>query len=85
MKLLKTQKQLNEEQSNNANVQLGAGWTSIDEMLPIDDYNNQFRLLCYYPRGNDVGSNYKIVWTFNFKSEIGVSHWMVLPAPPACT
>jgi hypothetical protein len=64
---------------------VGAGWTSIDEMLPIDEYDNQFRLLCYYPRGNDVGSNYKIVWTFNFKSEIGVSHWMVLPAPPACT
>ena len=67
------------------NVLLCAGWTSIDESQPIDDYDNQFRLLCYYPRGNDVGSNYKIVWTFNFKHEIGVSHWMVLPAPPAYT
>lgn len=72
-------------ESNNANVLLCAGWTSIDESQPIDEYDNQFRLLCYYPRGNDVGSNYKIVWTFNFKHEIGVSHWMVLPAPPACT
>ena len=64
---------------------LCAGWTSVNEKQPIDDYGNQFRLLCYYPRGNDVGSNYKIVWTFNFKHEIGVSHWMVLPSPPACT
>jgi hypothetical protein len=75
----------NHKTDNGTKPVLCAGWTSIDEKQPIDDYDNQFRLLCYYPRGNDVGSNYKIVWTFNFKSEIGVSHWMVLPAPPACT
>lgn len=70
---------------NSTNAVLAAGWVSVDEQLPLDDYNNQFRLLCYYPQGNDVGSNYKIVWTFNFKHEIGVSHWMPLPCPPACS
>ena len=74
---------INHENGKTASRLLAAGWTSIDEMLPIDDYDNQFRLLCYYPGGNNAGSNYKIVWTFNFKYEIGVSHWMVLPAPPA--
>ncbi len=73
------------DNSNKVNTLLTAGWISADIEKPIDDYNNQFRLLCYYPNGNDVMSNYKIVWSFNFKYEIGVSHWMLLPAPPACS
>lgn len=77
----------NENASNGGNLHplLGAGFISIEKEIPADDYDNQFQLLCYYPKGNDVGSNYKIVWTFNFKYEIGISHWMVLPIFRACT
>ena len=72
----------NHENGNDANRLLAAGWISVNEKLP-DNFQS---VLCHTHIGNMVVQSYSLhteqddKW---FKERF--THWMDLPAPPACS